>query len=448
MKNEETKDTIKSRNLKAGIISLGCAKNLVNSEQMMYLLSQNGYHVSGETDGADVVVINTCGFIESAKSEAIETILEMADAKQEGRIGKLVVAGCLPQRYKNEILKELPEIDATLGTGSFDDIISAANGQRKQYFGDINASVSETPRIITTSPVWTYLKIAEGCDNRCAFCCIPDIRGKYRSRPMEKIISEAKKLAEAGFLELIIVAQDITRYGVDIYGKRMLPELLTALNEIEKLKWVRLHYLYPDGTDETLIDVIEKSDKIIKYLDIPIQHINDGILRKMNRRGTGSDIRALFKSLRERLPGVVLRTSLIAGLPGEGEEEFEELLEFLSEAKIERAGVFPYSPEEGTKAALMEHPDTDTAIYRAEKIQKLQVKIMNDFNKSRIGSETTVLSEAGAAGGQSLARSYAESPGIDGYIYIKQQKKPLRQLAFIDIRITGIKNGELAGEPL
>jgi ribosomal protein S12 methylthiotransferase len=442
------------------MISLGCSKNLINSEQMMYLLDNSGYHVSGETDGADIVIINTCGFIESAKTEAIETILELASQKEKGRIGKLIVAGCLPQRYKDEILKELPEIDAVAGTGSFDSIVDIVKGLPSHgstvHFGDINAPVSETERIITTSPLWAYLKIAEGCDNRCAFCCIPDIRGRYRSRPMNKIVEEAKKLARMGIKELIVVAQDVTRYGSDIYGKSMLSELLTALNSIEELKWIRLHYLYPDAINELLIDVIAKSGKIIRYLDIPIQHINDNILSKMHRRGTGSDIRALFKRLREHLDGVVLRTSLITGLPGEGDDEFAELCEFLKEAKIERAGVFAYSPQEGTAASLMERPDAKTAIYRAEQVQKIQSQIMDDYNKNRIGSVTSVLIEAAVASPcfpqHVLARSYAESPEIDGYIHVSAKQNVTREpspcAALVDVRITGIRDGELIGEPI
>jgi len=438
-----------------GVISLGCSKNLINTEQMMYLLKNAGYHVSGEIDGADIALLNTCGFIESAKAEAIETILELAEAKEEGRIGKIVVAGCLPQRQKDDILQELPEIDAIVGTGSFDDIVSVVKAltetkkksDKPEYFGDIHAPVSETKRIITTSPIWAYLKIAEGCDNRCAYCCIPDIRGKFRSRTIENIVQEAKELTDRGTKELILVAQDLTRYGLDIYSERQLPKLLEELNKIEKLKWIRLHYLYPDKITDALIDVILKSDKILKYLDIPIQHINNEILNKMHRRGTGSEIRKTIKNLREKIPNLVLRTSLITGLPGEGEEEFNELYEFLKEAKIERAGVFAYSPEEGTPAASMDRPPTDIAVQRAERIMQLQSQIMQDWNNSRIGSEETVLIENKEAFMKqkkySLARSYAESPDVDGYILIKGKSTGD---TFAKVRITGIENGELVGE--
>ena len=379
---------------KVGLISLGCAKNLVNSEQMLFLLREAGYEITGDCDSADVVVVNTCGFIESAKMEAIETILEFAEAKKAGRIKKIIVAGCLSERYKDDILKELPEIDALVGVGSYQDIVSAVkaalSGVSFSKFGDNNIPDPEVQRVITTSGVWAFLKIAEGCDNRCAFCVIPEIRGRFRSRPMENILNEAKNLTERGIKELIIVAQDTSRYGLDLYGERRLAELLRKLCQIDGLEWIRLHYLYPDEIDDVLIDVIANSDKILKYLDIPIQHISDKILKKMCRRGTSQDIRMLLSKLREKIPGVVLRTSLITGLPGEGEKEFRELYDFLKEAKIERAGVFPFSPEEGTKAAAMTFPDNETACTRAEAIMALQSDIMDNFTKNRIGSMTMV----------------------------------------------------------
>ena len=431
---------------KVAFISLGCAKNLVNSEQMMFLLNESGFEVTGETDGADVVVVNTCAFIESAKAEAIEAILELGCEKGKGRIGKIIVAGCLPERYKSEVMAEMPEIDAVVGTGSFDDIVSAVksalDGKKKPaLFGDINAPVSEAGRMVTTPPAWAYLKIAEGCDNRCAYCAIPGIRGRYRSRPMENIIKEAGTLAGRGAKELILVAQDVTRYGLDLYGGRRLTELLAGLCGIEKLEWIRLHYLYPDEIDDALIDMIAGEPKILKYLDIPIQHINDGILKKMRRRGTGGDIRALFKSLRARIPGAVIRTSIIAGLPGEGEEEFEELCLFLREANIERAGVFPYSPEEGTPAAQMDMPDSEAAMRRAELLTDIQQSLMDDFNKRRIGSVTPVLIES-YEDGLYYARSYAESPDIDGYLAVKGAGASIGDI--MDIRITGPEEGTIS----
>ncbi|MCF0120908.1 MAG: 30S ribosomal protein S12 methylthiotransferase RimO, partial [Oscillospiraceae bacterium] len=323
-------------------VSLGCAKNQVNCEQMMYLLSDAGYGVVFAEDpeiiNADVVIINTCGFIESAKSEAIDAILSYAEAKADGRVGKVIATGCLTQRYSDEIMEEIPELDGAVGVGSYGDIVEIVEkvlaDDRASSFGDIDAPDLESGRVLSPQPSWAYLKIAEGCDNRCAYCVIPDIRGRFRSRPIENVVAEAKGLAEQGIEELIVVAQDITRYGLDLYGRRSLDRLLKELCAIDGFRWIRLHYLYPDEIDDELIDVIAGEEKILKYLDIPIQHINDNILRLMHRRGTGGEIRALFKKLRDRIPGLVLRTSLITGLPGEGEAEFEELCDFLREAKI------------------------------------------------------------------------------------------------------------------
>ena len=404
------------------LISLGCAKNLVNSEQMLYLLDEAGYALSPDPEGCDAVIINTCGFIDAAKSEAIDTILQMAELKAAGKLGKIIVTGCLPERYRDDIRAELPEIDAILGVGSFADIVSALDeafaGNSVEYFGDKNAPVDELPRVVSTGPAWAYLKIAEGCDNFCAFCAIPYIRGRYRSRSMTNILEEARSLAEHGVKELIVIAQDITKYGTDLYGKRSLAELCSQLSEIDGIEWIRLHYTYPDQFDDELIDEIASNDKIVKYLDIPIQHINDGILRAMNRHGTSDDIRRLFKDLRQRIPGLVLRTSIIAGLPGEGEAEFEELCEFLREAKIERAGVFPFSPEEGTRAAKMEHVDFETAQRRAELIMQLQSEIMEEFCRSQVGKTLRVLCE-GYDEEQKMffGRSYADSPDIDGLVF-------------------------------
>ena len=404
------------------LISLGCAKNLVNSEQMLCLLDEAGYALSPDPEGCDAVIINTCGFIDAAKSEAIDTILQMAELKAAGKLGKIIVTGCLPERYRDDIRAELPEIDAILGVGSFADIVSALDeafaGNSVEYFGDKNAPVDELPRVVSTGPAWAYLKIAEGCDNFCAFCAIPYIRGRYRSRSMTNILEEARSLAEHGVKELIVIAQDITKYGTDLYGKRSLAELCSKLSEIDGIEWIRLHYTYPDQFDDELIDEIASNDKIVKYLDIPIQHINDGILRAMNRHGTSDDIRRLFKDLRQRIPGLVLRTSIIAGLPGEGEAEFEELCEFLHEAKIERAGVFPFSPEEGTRAAKMEHVDFETAQRRAELIMQLQSEIMEEFCRSQVGKTLRVLCE-GYDEEQKMffGRSYADSPDIDGLVF-------------------------------
>ena len=430
------------------LISLGCAKNLVNSEQMLYLMSEAGYTLVPEADGADLVIVNTCGFIDAAKSEAIDTILEMAELKKAGRLGGLIVTGCLSERYRDSISEELPEIDTVLGVGSFGSIVEAADavmeGRRLSLFGDGSAPIDEIPRVVSTGPGWAYLRIAEGCNNFCAFCAIPFIRGRYRSRRMEDIVEEARDLAAHGVKELIVIAQDITRYGTDLYGKRSLAALCRELAKIEGVEWIRLHYLYPDQFDDELIDELAANDKIVKYLDIPIQHINDGILKAMNRRGTGGEIRALFKTLRERIPGLVLRTSLIAGLPGEGEAEFEELCEFLREARIERVGVFPFSPEEGTPAAKMPHVDAEEAQRRADIILELQAPIMDEFCAGFVGRTLRVLCEGvDDETGLNTGRSYADSPDIDGQVLFSGSAA---EGEMVNVLIKSAEDGILFGE--
>lgn len=430
------------------LISLGCAKNLVNSEQMIYLMSEAGYTLVSEPDGADLVIVNTCGFIDAAKSEAIDTILEMAELKKAGKLGGLIVTGCLSERYKGTITEELPEIDAVLGVGSFADIVSAADavmeGRHASLFGDQSAPIDEIPRVVSTGPGWAYLRIAEGCNNFCAFCAIPYIRGRYRSRKMEDIVEEARDLAAHGVKELIVIAQDITRYGTDLYGKRSLAALCRELSKIDGVEWIRLHYLYPDQFDDELIDELASNDKIVKYLDIPIQHINDKILKTMNRRGTGEEIRELLKKLRARIPGLVLRTSLISGLPGEGEAEFEELCDFLREARIERVGVFPFSPEEGTPAAEMEHVDMDEAQRRADLIMALQAPIMDDFCNSFVGKTIRVLCEGlDEESGMLVGRSYADSADIDGQVVFSGSAEAGEMT---DVLIKSTDDGILFGE--
>ena len=429
------------------LISLGCAKNLVNSEQMLCLLSDAGYTLVPDPDGADAVIINTCGFIDAAKSEAIDNILEMAQLKAAGRLKKIIVTGCLTERYREEVRRELPEVDALVGVGSFGEIVEVVKNALAEApedrFGDKNAPVDEIGRYLTTGPGWAYLRIAEGCDNRCAYCAIPDIRGRFRSRPMENVLAEAKDLVAAGCRELIVIAQDITRYGTDLYGERKLAALCRELAKLDGLEWIRLHYLYPELIDDALIREIADNDKIVKYLDIPIQHINDTILKRMNRRGSGEMIRALFAKLRREIPGLVLRTSLITGLPGEGEAEFEELCEFLHEARIERAGVFPYSPEEGTPAASMpDRVDAETAQARAEQIMAIQARIMDDWNDARVGEAMKILC-TGVDGAYRTGRSYADSPDIDGTVYFEGDCPPG---SFARVRITGVMDGELTGE--
>ena len=430
------------------LISLGCAKNLVNSEQMLYLLDEAGYTLVPDPDGADFCIVNTCGFIDSAKTEAIDTILEMAELKKQGKLGALIVTGCLSERYQDSILEELPEIDAVLGISSYGDIVKAveelSSGNTPRLFGDRNAPVEEIGRIVSTGPGWAFLRIAEGCGNYCAFCAIPYIRGRYRSRSIENVLSEARDLADHGVKELIVIAQDITRYGTDLYGKRCLAQLCRELSEIAGVDWIRLHYLYPDQFDDELIDEIATNDKIVKYLDIPIQHINDSILKRMNRKGTGEEIRKLFRTLRDRIPGLVLRTSLITGLPGEGEKEFEELCQFLREAKIERAGVFPFSPEEGTPAAKMSHVDSEIAERRAERVLELQQPIMDAFCDSLVGKVLRVLVESYDEDERCwVGRSYADSPGIDGEVRFDGLAK---EGEFAEVRITSAEDGILYGE--
>ena len=335
---------------KISFISLGCAKNQVNCEQMMSLVQAAGHEIVSEPAGADVAVVNTCGFLASACEEAIDSILELAELKKAGKLKKILVTGCMAQRYQTDVLAELPEIDGILGTGSYGDIAGAITeameqGLRPCHLGNIHTAPQNGPRILSTPPWYAYLRIAEGCDNHCAYCVIPSLRGKYRSRPMGELLDEAAELASAGVKELLVIAQDITRYGTDLNGEHQLAALLRELCKLD-FHWIRLHYLYPDEITEELIDTIASEGKVLPYLDIPIQHCSDSILKAMNRRDTKESIRSLFQTLRARIPGLVLRTSLIAGLPGEGEAEFEELCEFLREQKIERAGVFPFSPED------------------------------------------------------------------------------------------------------
>ena len=436
-------------NVKVSFISLGCAKNLVNTEQMMALCRDAGHTLLEEPAGADVVVINTCGFIDSAKEEAIDTILAAAQLKAEGQVRKILVTGCLTQRYQQEILTELPEVDGIMGTGSYGEIVAALEelmgGGHPCRFGSIHGKIDEFDRVLTTPKHYAYLRIAEGCDNHCAYCVIPSLRGRYRSRRMEDVLAEAKKLADAGVRECIVIAQDITRYGIDLYGERKLAALLRELCKLD-FHWIRLHYLYPDEFTDELIDTIADEEKVLPYLDIPIQHCNDKVLKAMNRRGDKAELLALFRKLRARIPGLVLRTSLIAGLPYEDEAAFEELCEFLQEVRIERAGVFPYSPEEGTPAAKMERVDTDEAERRADLIVDVQSRIMDDFNDSRMGGVTEVLCDGfDNQAMMFVGRSYAESPDIDGRIYFTADHE-VEAGQFVPVRITGAMDGELTGE--
>lgn len=433
-----------------GFISLGCAKNQVDCERMMYRIQEAGHMVCAGIAGCDAVVINTCGFIDSAKAEAIEHILQTAALKAEGQVGKILVTGCLSQRYQQQILEELPEVDGVLGTGSYDKIVSAVdavlNGEKVFDFGSIDAPEQETGRILTTPEHYAFLKIAEGCDNRCSYCIIPYLRGKFRSRPMDDVLYEARLLAASGVKELIVVAQDTSRYGTDLPGhKRLLPELLRELCKIDQLHWIRVHYVYPDEIDDDFIDVMAQEPKIVKYLDIPIQHCNSKILKLMNRRGDRAFLEALFQKLRERIPGLVLRTSVITGLPGEGEEEFIELCEFLKQQRLERVGAFPFSPEEGTPAAEMEHPDLSVAIERAEMVQTIQSAIMDDYSESLIGTKMEILVDGfDEEYEQYFGRTYADSPEIDGRVWLASEEA-LVEGSFVTVEIDGLIEGDLSG---
>ena len=433
-----------------GFISLGCAKNQVDCERMMYRVQEAGHTVKEDIVGSDVVVINTCGFIDSAKSEAIDYILQTAQLKEQGLVGKILVTGCLSQRYQGDITKEMPEVDGILGTGSYTEIVPAIEAlleERKvEDFGSIDAPEQETGRVVTTPEHYAFIKIAEGCDNRCAYCIIPKLRGRYRSRQLDDVLYEARLLADSGVKELMVVAQDTSRYGTDFpEHKRLLPELLRRLCEIEGLHWIRVHYVYPDEIDDELIEVMASEPKIVKYLDIPIQHCNSKILKLMNRRGDGEFLRALLAKLRAKIPGLVIRTSLITGLPGEGEEEFRELCDFLRETKMERVGAFAFSPEEGTPAAEMEHVDTETAQKRAEIVEMLQSEIMDEWSASMIGKTLEVLVDGyDEEAEQFYGRTYADSPDIDGRVWIASDE-PVQEGEFIMVTIDGCREGDLSG---
>ena len=437
--------------MKVGFISLGCAKNQVNCEQMIWKTYEAGYEVALGAEDCDVAVVNTCGFLQEAREEALAEIDALAQAKAQGKLQKILVTGCMAQWWKDEIQARCPQADGFVGVSGYEDIAQviaqALEDQHPAHFGDIDAPVPETDRVVCTSDHWAWLRIAEGCDNRCAYCIIPFIRGKFRSRPEEAILAEARDLAQAGMKELIVVAQDITRYGLDLYGERTLAKLLPKLCAIEGIHWIRLHYLYPDEITDELIDVIANEPKIVKYLDIPIQHISDRMLKAMHRRGTGGEIRALFAKLRKAMPDVVLRTSLICGLPGEGEAEFEELCQFLREEKLQRAGVFQFSPEEGTLAAAMDgQVDPDTAQRRVELVVDLQSRVMDEYNEQRLGTVMEVLCEGfDSQAGCYVGRTYADSVEIDGHVYFTAAGL-VPAGSFVNVRITGTMDGDLTGE--
>ncbi len=432
--------------MKISFTSLGCAKNLIDSEQMVALVTAAGHEIVTDPAQADAAIVNTCAFIEAAQQEAIDTILEIAQYKEEGSLQRLIVTGCLPQRFQEEILQELPEIDAVLGTGSFADIVEALETKEPHFqrFVDKDAPLPELDRAISTGPGWAYLKIADGCDHHCAYCVIPSIRGKYRSRPMDAILEEARGLVAAGIQEVILVAQDLSYYGRDFRDGTTLAMLLRELAKIPGIAWIRLHYLYPNEITDELIEEIATETKIVKYLDIPIQHCNDTILRRMHRPETKAGITALFDKLRARIDGVVLRTSLIVGLPGEGEAELQELIGFLEEQRLPRAGVFVYSPQEDTDAAAM--PDrcsTEEAEARRDRGMALQERIMDEYDLQQVGHTFTVLCE-GQEDGLWYGRRYADSPDVDEQVYFTGDGAQPGQ--FVQVRMTELGDGGLIGE--
>lgn len=435
--------------MKIGLISLGCAKNLVDSEHMLARLREAGHEIVTDMDEAEVGIVNTCGFIESAKAEAIETILETAQCKQTGKMQGLVVTGCLAQRYREEIENDLPEVDVICGTGSYENIVEAVEAayghEKRAYFGAMDEADLDGSRSRLTPGYTAYFKIAEGCSNTCAYCIIPKLRGKYRSRDFDALIEEARTLSDAGVKELIVIAQDITKYGMDLYGKRRLPELLRELCKMN-FTWIRLHYLYPDQITDELIDVIAEEDKIVKYLDIPLQHVSGRILRAMRRPGNRESLTALIHKLRERIPGVVLRTSLIVGLPGETEEEFTELCEFLQDVRIERAGVFEFSPEEGTIAAEMpDQIDEETKENRRLIVEELQSGVIDEYNLSRVHEELDVLCEGfDEDANMYYGRTYADSVEVDGKVWFVSEA-PCEAGEFVRVRIDDSLGADLSG---
>lgn len=435
---------------KIAFISLGCDKNRVNLEQMMSLVQDAGYTIVSQPEGADVCVINTCGFIDAAKEEGIANILAMAHLKEEGSLTKILVTGCLSQRYREEIKESLPEVDGILGTGSYTDIVAAIEDvmadQFPEYYGDMNHTDDEGLRVLTTEPYFAYLKVAEGCNNNCAFCAIPRIRGRYRSRPMENLLAEAKYLSEQGVQELILIAQDVTRYGTDLCHTHKLPDLLRELCKLD-FHWIRLHYLYPDDLTDEMLEVIATEPKIVHYLDIPLQHCNDELLSVMHRRGTKAEIINLLDKIRQKIPDVVFRTSLITGLPGEDEEKFDELCDFLREQKLVRAGVFQFSPEEGTRAATMpDQVEPEVAARRLELLVDLQSDVMDEYNESRLGETVEVLVEGfDEEMGCWRGRTYADAPDIDGHVYFTAAGQ-IPAGSFVPVLLTDTVDGDMMGE--
>lgn len=432
-------------------ISLGCAKNQINTEIMIAAVKNAGYDITGEPEKSRVCVINTCGFIEDAKKEALETFFEAAALKREKKIEKIIVCGCLAQRYEREIADELYEADGFVGVGSFQRIAEAVekvlSGQRVMFFDDISNLQLEGERFVISPPFSTYLKIADGCSNRCSYCAIPLIRGPFRSRPMENILSEAKALAQSGTKELIVIAQDTSNYGIDIYGRRALPELLNELCKIDGIEWIRIMYLYPDKITDELIDVIKTQAKIVKYIEMPIQHASKNVLSAMNRPGDSDSLLSLVQTLRERIPGVILRTTVMVGFPGETDEDFEELCVFLKKARFDRLGVFAFSSETGTPAAEMQNEvQDDVKTARAETVELLQSQIVLEKSDALVGQTFEVICEGFDRFAECyFGRSYMESPDIDGKIFFSSENIVCSG-DIVRVRITECMDFELIGE--
>ena len=439
-------------NYKVGIVSLGCAKNQVDAEMLLFTLKNRRFKIVNDPAEADAVIVNTCGFIESAKQESIEEIIELGKLKSEGTIKAIIVTGCLAQRYKEDIMAQLYEVDAAIGIGANENIadvvLKALEGEKTQLFPDNLLLPLEGGRIQSTPPYTAYLKIAEGCDNCCTYCAIPLIRGKFRSRKIEDVVSEAERLAENGVKELNVIAQDTTRYGEDLYGEVYLAKLLKRLCQIDGLKWIRVLYCYPDRITDELIDTIAQEDKIVKYIDLPLQHCNGDVLKSMNRRGNLESLTQLINKIRAKIPNVVLRTTFITGFPGETEEQFEELAQFAADMKFERLGCFAYSAEEDTKAALMPcQIDDETKQKRADIIMEHQQGVMADFCESLIDSEIDVLVEGFDKFAECYyGRSYADAPEVDGCVFFTCNGEKPKAGDFVKVKITDFMGCDPVGE--
>ena len=434
---------------KVGMISLGCPKNQVDGEALLAKLAHAGYQIVNEIEDSDVMIVNTCGFIEDAKREAIDTILEVAQYKEAGLISAIVVTGCLAERYQDEILKEMPEVDAVIGIGANSDIVKVCDkalcGIKTSNYPNKCYLPLDDERVLSTPPHWAYLKIAEGCDNRCAYCAIPGIRGSFRSRTIESVVDEAKNLVNRGVKEIILVAQDTTKYGQDLYGEYSLDKLLKELVKIDGLEWIRLFYCYPQRITDSLIDVIAKEDKVCKYIDIPLQHSDATVLKNMNRVGDGNDYRVLLNKMKKAIPGLALRTTFMVGFPGETDEQFENLCEFVKEMKFDKMGCFTFSPEEDTPAFDMENQiDEDVKKRRQEVLMNAQFFITEASNKSRVGNVYKVIVDS-FADGKYTGRSYMDSPEIDSGIIFTSNKE-LNVGDFVDVKITDFDGYDLIGE--